>query len=193
MKRAGELGTRWLNFLYGFFIFQCVVLPFSVISVIHQIIEYKYLYGSTYGMSGIAVISFVLVVIRFIIKVCACRTKFTKTGYGLFMASLVIDAIVTTVNGFSQSPIVGIGSAVIAIAVFAPNAVYVTNRRELYIPISEEEVPEADFSYAPSESPLSVSEEEIQIPARPVFCRRCGVKLNEGSRFCSKCGTKTEV
>lgn len=127
-----ELGVKWLHFLYGWFIFQCVMSTLSILSIIFEISTMKKYYGSAYTVYGITYVVIFISVIGIIVKIGAYKNQCTEKGYTLFVGALCIDAISLVINGFSNNALTGVIASFAALATWIPNYIYVKKRKCLF-------------------------------------------------------------
>ena len=130
MSGEKKQGTKWISFLYGFIIFQCVMLVVSLLLVLGEAQRYSYYYGS-YGwqkIEGSVYLSVLVIVISFIVKVCACKKKYTESGYSLLIFSLIIDVLCVLILGVVKAGIPGFMTILLI-----PNLIYLKKRKALFV------------------------------------------------------------
>ncbi len=177
MDEKSKVGTAWLSFLYGLFVFQCILLPISILSAVGQIKTYTHYYGSYGTLLGILYLAIFADIIRVIIKICACVKKYTESGYSLFIACLILDTIGIIFNGFCQSASVGLISIFIGAIVLIPNMIYITKRKHLYV--------SGQPNYTPNDFQSFTSQKEYK-------CGNCG-KIGPYDGNCPDCGSSIKV
>lgn len=208
MKDKGAIGIKWLNFLYGFFVFQCVMRVISTVLIIGQAVLSK-IYYNFRGPDDVEYFAIFMNIIIFIIKVFACERKYTESGYTLINASLLFDGIFGALSGFFQGAYTGLFMLLIEMAIIIPNIIYVSKRKSLYIGGTENTQHSAsnsvpvccDLGSKEASIPVcnavksndisSIHEVNVAFP-KAMFCRKCGAKLFEKGNFCPKCGTRVE-
>lgn len=135
MNENNTLKTGWLHFLYGLFVFQCVMMALYILAHILQLAAHI----PSYGSAEIYALLLLLDGIRLVIKIAACATKYTEPGYKYLIATLLLDALGGAINGFFNSVEVGLITLVIQAAILIPNLLYVRKRKCLFENHSKEE------------------------------------------------------
>ncbi len=142
MKKKNELGIGWLNFLYGFFVFQCVIIFCTTGSAVISLIQYFRYYGEFTTTEKIECCLAFLGIVRFIEKIISCKRKYTPSGYYHIIATFIIGAISLVVNSCSQSPDIEIMlpiASIIAIIIYVPNIIYVCRRSSFFHIVREDD------------------------------------------------------
>lgn len=128
MHENNTLKTGWLHFLYGLFVFQCVLMALQILAYIVQLAAHT----PSYGSEEVYVLLLLLHGIRLVIKIAACATKYTEPGYKYLITTLLLDALGGVINGFFNGVGVGWISLVIHAAILLPNLLYVRKRKCLF-------------------------------------------------------------
>lgn len=181
------LGTKWMSFIYGWFIFSIVVVIIGTLSSVVQIMRMKEYYGSLYQVNGLVYVIIFFDILRVIYKILACKTKYKSNGYIYADWAMGLDAFSAFLYGLRYSFVTGLVSCAILLAIVIPSIIYFNKRKYIYA---------RGINGIYSEFPESQAESKTQTeivsnPKREItFCRKCGTKLSDGSVFCRKCGTQ---
>lgn len=170
MSSEKSYGTKWLDFLYGFIVFQCVMLVISLLLVIGEAQRYATFYGSSETMEGIVCLSVLAIATSFIVKIFALKKKYTESGYTLLIASLVIDVFCVLVLGVVKAGISGLMTILLI-----PNLIYLKKRKALF-----------DRNQAAPQ--ITDPRGNDAVPKRNYKCSKCG-KVGPYIGDCPACGS----
>ena len=133
MKNDRNIGTKWLTFLYGFTVFQCIVCPIGILGSLAYIYLIKNnVYGILVDIGFVPYLIIILNVFRFIIKIETLLKKYQPEGYDFFCIAIFMDSLCIVANGFNNSIPIGIISIILGAAVFVPNFIYIKKRKDLF-------------------------------------------------------------
>lgn len=133
MTESKELGTKWMRFIYGLFVFQIIFGICGVLNTIWQLDYYKSLYGPEYSVKNITYLWIVVGLFRVIFKIASLVSKNKPSGCNLVIISLIIDVISAFLSGLLEfSFAVGVSSSLIFLAFIIPSIIYFNKRRFMY-------------------------------------------------------------
>lgn len=169
-----KISTRWLRFLYGFFIFRCVILLFSIPSAFACMNYFTKTLGWQDGIQDVLYFCMVLSIFQLILIFFSYVKRYTPLGYSLLFVTFFVDACSIMTLAFIDADDVSIFACiVVATLVIVPNIVYVQKRKCLF------------FDSIPSQPTETMTK-------RIYKCGNCGrVGTYDGN--CPVCGSSFKV
>ena len=133
MTESKELGTKWMRFIYGLFVFQVIMGILGIFGAIGRLSYYESLYGPLYDFKKTTYLCIVIVLIKIIFKIATLVSKDKPSGCNLVIISLIIDAVSTFLRGLLMyNFVVGLLSSLIVLAFVIPSIIYFNKRRFMY-------------------------------------------------------------